>query len=525
MDLLSNPRACPVCHDLQPPIAIRRRELRSSTRRSLDPIRFSTSLSAVKQQTELGCNFCTVLFRGFQHFWDSVYERDWREIYRPETTVTVRLSPGTYGDVTLSKDEYWISPQYQIMSLEGTDCFFELALHVRILKNIGTYNPWPILKAVPVRLNDILTEERRRVFLSWIRNCSDNHDSCRPSCNGYPRRLIEIKALSRTRHALAVKEFIRTDERPQYLTLSHSWAVSKAKDSATLNSNLKERTKALPLSELSKTLQDAIKITAWLGYRYIWIDSICIIQNNNEDKQRELSVMGDIYAGSYITLAAQPHPGSARDQGMFLKRDILLDLTGQDSQRGSEFSTFVKPLFPHGPDNPRALTGRAWCVQERLLSPRVLHFRKWEVMFECNQAYHCECEEMGLSKLAHETEKPEKKLKQTLNAVFRPTRPLSGEKSPENLEAKAWENWHDVVEEYSRASLSYPTDKLPALSGIAARMPEAWGPYIAGLWSKNILWELLWDHPNFARGPRFRHGRTRKYVAPSFSWAATSGGI
>lgn len=525
MDLLSNPQACPVCHDLKPGLAEHQRELRSSRTRNLDPIRFETSLSAVKQQMEFGCNFCTVLFRGFQHFWDSVYERDWTEIYRPETTVTVRLSPGTYGDVTLSKDENWITPQYQIMSLEGTDSSFELAL--RILKLVGTHHPWQIFKSIPLRLDDIMTEERRRVLLSWVRNCSDNHDVCRSPCSGTPRRLIEIKPLSTRRYALAVKDFVSTDERPHYLTLSHSWAVSRAKDSATLDSNITERMKSLPLVELSKTLQDAVKITAWLGFRYIWIDSICIIQNNDEDKQQELSVMGGIYAGSYITLAAQSHPGSTRDHGMFLRRDLFLEVKGQDAQHGSEFSTFVKPLFPHGPDNPRSLTGRAWCVQERLLSPRVLHFRKWEVMFECNQAYHCECEEMEFSKLPHEPEEPEKKLKQTLNGVLRPTRPLYNDDSPEpeDLEAKAWENWHDVVEEYSRASLSYPTDRLPALSGIASRMPQAWGPYIAGLWSKNLLWELLWDHPNFARGPRYRWGRTRKYVAPSFSWAATSGGI
>lgn len=372
-----------------------------------------------------------------------------------------------------------------------------------------------------------MTEERRSVLLSWIRNCSENHDACRPSSSGYPRRLIEIKTFSRTRQTLAVKDFIRIDARPHYLTLSHSWKASSAEDSRTLNSNLKQRTKSLPLGELTKTLQDAVKITAWLGFRYIWIDSICIIQNNDEDKQRELSIMGDIYAGSSITLAAQPHPGSTRDHGMFLKRDLFLEVKGQDAQRGSQFSTFVKPLFPHGPDNPRSLTGRAWCVQERLLSPRVLHFRKWEVMFECNQACHCECEEMAFSKLAHEKEEPEKRLKQTLNRILRTTGPFEKNNTiePKSLEIKARENWHNVVEEYSRASLTHPTDKLPALSGIASRMPQAWGPYIAGLWSKDILWELLWDHPTFARGPRSRYDSPGKYVAPSFSWAVTLGGI
>ncbi|EKG14480.1 Heterokaryon incompatibility [Macrophomina phaseolina MS6] len=339
----------------------------------------------------------------------------------------------------------------------------------------GANSLWPILREAPSCPNNVLTSECRAVIWPWIEDCLKNHIASRTQSASYPTRLVETVDSHTSPERLRIKRLTVDDGQVRYLTLSHCWAESKAADSKTLIQNCMEREKYLPMENLSKTFRDAIQVTLWLGYRYILIDSLCIAQDGEDEKLKELSIMGDIYAGSDITLAAQYFPDSFENHGMFLSRDTYLEVmsTGPGETR---FPTFVKPLFPHGVEHQRALTGRALCVQERLLSPRVLHFRKWEVMFECANPYHCECEEVGFAQPHRDGDEQEKRLKHTLFGVHEPDKTYwNVEDAPENLESEAWDNWHTIVEEYTRANLSFPADKLPALSSVAARMPEEWG--------------------------------------------------
>jgi hypothetical protein len=122
------------------------------------------------------------------------------------------------------------------------------------------------------------------------------------------------------------------------------------------------------LHDLPRTFQDAIYITNFLRVRHIWIDSLCIIQDSKEDWQREAAKMADIYHQSYLTIAASWAP--CGNVGLF-KQTPVLEVLG----------TIARPAIRHIHDDAShfPLMGRAWAYQERILSPRLLHFGPQEI--------------------------------------------------------------------------------------------------------------------------------------------------
>jgi hypothetical protein len=171
----------------------------------------------------------------------------------------------------------------------------------------------------------------------------------------------------------------------KYLTLSHRWSNPPT---VTLNNATVEQFKSsIPLSEMLKpeaaTLKQAVHVTRCLGFRYLWIDALCINQEEEQDKQHEISLMGDIYAGSELNLAATAassgsdglfHVRKPREVEPFRKR---LDgwIRGDIIMYIATFGNLVD-MAP--------LNKRGWVFQERLLAPRVLHFAGDQVYWTCS---------------------------------------------------------------------------------------------------------------------------------------------
>jgi hypothetical protein len=296
-----------------------------------------------------------------------------------------------------------------------------------------------------------------------------------------------------------------SQEQGYYVTLSHCWGPREHQPlRTTLNPDTFSQYKAgIKIEDMPKTFRDAVELTRRIGPRYLWIDSLCIIQDSKEDWETESAKMASIYHNALLTLAASVAPDSRH--GLYVDTDEqyidrpLSSLTGQDED---ESIRFRKPLPHKAVDH--LLMSRAWVLQERLLSPRVLHFGQQELIWECWEDMTCECSGFAIKVFESHDQWLEPK------AYVHPSI-LSG--LSQNAVVTMW---HYVVTSYSTMMLSVEADILPAISGIARIVQEAWkGEYLAGLWKKSLVSHLCW-RAREAREAR----RPREWRAPTFSWAS-----
>jgi hypothetical protein len=147
----------------------------------------------------------------------------------------------------------------------------------------------------------------------------------------------------------------------------------------TLRGNLTEQQQAIPWRSLPKTFRDAATVTLQLGIRYLWIDCLCIVQDDPQDWKDQAAKMYDIYQGAYLTLAAS----CAADSGDGLFRIGLYRQVKQNAlcsplyviRRIPEHPTWNEDEFVQMSYHLPALN-RAWVYQERLLSRSVVHYTR-----------------------------------------------------------------------------------------------------------------------------------------------------
>jgi hypothetical protein len=337
---------------------------------------------------------------------------------------------------------------------------------------------------------------------AWIKECIKDHPLC-PSNESslLPQRLIDVGGKGKPEPRI----YESHGESGRYISLSHRWGPSLI---TTTKKSITSGQKGIAWAEFPKVFQDAIMITRQLGVRYLWIDSLCIIQDDTDDWLEQSAQMASIYAGSYVTIAATASENS---------NSRCLSLTGRstDSKKISGTSIIVRKAIQHGQiyssqeyDSAYPLFNRAWCFQERLLATRVLHYTKDEIVFECRTGYRCECSNIWRGN----DEAVSGCLKLAYAQILDESRSLGrGDRYLGNR----------VVGEYTKKQMTYERDTLPALSGVADRMPvDLTGKYLAGLWEQDLIYGLLWTS---------EHGlkchRHHTFIAPSFSWASRSGPV
>ncbi|KAH8592823.1 heterokaryon incompatibility protein-domain-containing protein, partial [Bisporella sp. PMI_857] len=291
---------------------------------------------------------------------------------------------------------------------------------------------------------------------------------------------------------------------PDYLTLSHCWGATMPLKLES--SSLETHRKAIPLKYLSKTFQDAIYLVRGLGYQYIWIDSLCIIQDSEEDWQRESEFMGSIYRNSICTLAATA--STSGEGGLFRLRNILRNHRCQvwgDSAHAIyidiENDTALENYREDVGNGP--LNSRAWVLQERYLSPRVIHFTANAVYWDCHEKHLCD--------YGHELED-----KSSISFGFD-----DGYARPFQIDEQIWseefsDRWKFSVEKYSQMNLTKESDRLVAFRGVVKYYEEfTGGECVSGLWKQFFLSHLLWRVGEAS----LRLRCSSLASVPSWSWA------
>lgn len=400
----------------------------------------------------------------------------------------------------------------------------------------------------------------------WINECRTTHEKCRRpnDSNWHPNRLLDLQKLLKSGQAtgqvriVSVKgEESSADDPPikgPYVTLSHCWGalpfLKLKRDTLTMFLN------GLPLERLPKTFQHAAKVCCELNIRWLWIDALCIIQDDEglADWLEESTTMEQVYANSYCNISAT----AARDSsyGLFNPRDTSREWVGSATldtkgllheSQGRVRCTILDLSFWDKYVDGAPVNRRSWVYQERLLAPRVLHWCQDQIAFECLQVDRAESLPEGLPHFRIKSgllinSLSLKSLDLAAGAKLRAIREASSGKRGRLQEMvdevdqidevvrklDLYELWKHWVEVYTKMDLTNQQDRLIALSGIARMMfsrMEAEGykeRYIAGMWEKYLANQLLWS-VNESRGKDRQpneNTRTKEYRAPTFSWAS-----
>ncbi|KAK1952002.1 HET-domain-containing protein, partial [Colletotrichum sublineola] len=174
----------------------------------------------------------------------------------------------------------------------------------------------------------------------------------------------------------------RPGEKAAYVALNH--CCGGAIPASIVQGNLEARLEALCVDELPRNFQDAIAVTQVLGFRYLWIDSLCIVQDLPTDWAAEAGRMAQLYTGATLVLSALEAPSS--DVGfLHLETERVPRAEVNEEYAVQKLFTRVYEYLDECP-----LNKRAWCMQERLLAPRVLHFGRQQMFWECDSCFTTE---------------------------------------------------------------------------------------------------------------------------------------
>ncbi|KUI72547.1 hypothetical protein VM1G_08286 [Cytospora mali] len=398
--------------------------------------------------------------------------------------------------------------------------------------------PSPWKETLPPARFDYIPDQRELISC-WVNNCVKNHPKCRAAQRGFrPTRLLQVNCFSGSKDVRLV-EFGSNGKAVPYVALSHCWGPPSKRPIITTKENITSHIERIPSKVLSRTFRDAVDIVRELGQSYVWIDSLCIIQDDEEDWAREAALMADVYRESFCTISAHSSKDGdggcrvdASDEAVDSLRYVDLDIgeyrirlfetkTNEDKPSLQWDVEYGDDLYKFRPYGSCPLRTRAWTLQERELSVRAIHFSRSTLLWEC-------LEMKGSTEVPHDV----------IRRYSEPLPlPLPAGELPCDISAVDQDHWYGMVEDYSSRFLTVESDKLPAMAGLAKNFQRDTlknGTYLAGLWKEFFPGALLWrvrrehqlgmpgeTHPLAVFQPR----RPMRYRAPSWSWACLDGEI
>lgn len=370
-------------------------------------------------------------------------------------------------------------------------------------------------------------QEKWMAIKSWL----DKQMRDQPIDPPPPTRLIDVGDGVGGVRLIETATLLAEDQR--YAALSYRWGDTNTL--LTTRDSIRDRMSDIPSDSMPRTIRDAVTATRRLGLRYLWVDCLCIIQGDEDDWTREAARMGDVYMNAYCTFST--HAAKHADDGFLaesLQRERVYACGGhadgepfQDEM--TAYNKFVDSAEDTDPPfasdaffvskgsyarhhlDRSELSSRGWVLQERILSPRLIHFGPGgSLYFESREGV--EHVETGLEPNYH----PFPRLRSALQRLDqRDTTP-----TPPDVVQRVYTDWYEILMRFSTCSLSKKEDKLVALQGIARKCQELTGDILTdGVWMNASGFCLLWLSQE---EPLERNTSTH---IPSWSWASVEGKI
>jgi hypothetical protein len=323
----------------------------------------------------------------------------------------------------------------------------------------------------------------------WLRECVEEHAKCKPIEKGptlLPTRVVDIgSALTQPRLYIS-----GDNETGEWAALSYCWGSDShfTLTAASLN----RLRSGIPLSDFPPTLQDAVVVARALGIQYLWIDALCIFQDDTDDWRAEASKMSEVYSHAVVTIAATS--AESVSDGFLGRREphfnCPLPWRRQDHPSNSDTSGQKLPIILRSRIGVGSLTTevtsrwatRGWTFQEQVVSKRLLCYTSGRMIWRCRAGMAIE---------------PSKKV-ETLSDYARVEVP---DDTADSTEA-TYSAWYQLVKMYTKRQLTFDNDRLPAIVAFAKRFQAHLGDqYCAGLWRGDLLQGLLWSVLAGSDGP------------------------
>lgn len=381
---------------------------------------------------------------------------------------------------------------------------------------------------------------------TWLTTCQKNHTRCfqplgaaaiiSEPLKSLPTRVVDLGELDDPNQIRLINTGGATG---QYMTLSHRWGSNGLLHPVKLTKdNLDGYCRAIPYSTLTQTFKDAFKICHNLGIRYIWIDALCIVQDDEADWEREAMRMGEIFEGSVCTIAAVDSLDAQgeMDHGLFMPRcrprmSIEMPCLEDANMKQDIRLENIRRRFDLAVEGSR-WSERGWVFQEKALSRRMVYYTKDQLFWTCTEACHDE----------QNTEYEFSSQRKTVLMLGCKSSEdeLSSEKEAPlaNLRTSVHASWgssmntgfREVFENYSRSKFTHWSDRTVAINSLFSRIEKHSGIlFRAGISSttaaRDLLWEPLRPHESEANSEETTDEACKRQYLPSWSWLSHNGPI
>jgi hypothetical protein len=355
----------------------------------------------------------------------------------------------------------------------------------------------------------------------WLDQCTTTHSFCGSGAETpLPTRVLDLAPTPTNSGSPTTVRLLEPPAsfRAKYACLSHCWGGTVTDKAKTTRQTLGGMKTGIETHTLPKTFRDAVEIASRLGIRYLWIDSMCIVQDDPADWEREAKKMAAVYQNALVTIAATASSDS--EGGCFSTPDPAFDTKQVDCEAldKTRFPLYFRATPPHFWDSSDLcpLLMRGWVYQERLLSPRYLHYTSTEVVWECSEHTTCYCSLYPIQMSGIQPPNPSAKLSHRYAMQEKSFTVLSD-----------W--WHGLVREFARLGLSFEKDRLFAVAGLATQFSaitsadgsSVLGEYVDGMWSNIMIEEISWEVFSKSKPQRQPAVKSaQRWRAPSWNWVS-----